>query len=568
MNFQAIKEAALQIKDKLTKPPLTDILIEATSNENWNTPTKLFQEISEASYQFTQCDTIMKFIWKRLDSDNREWRRIMKTLNMIDYLTKNGAPRCVGEFRDCIFKIRSFSDFIMVEQGSDKGLSIREKSKQLVDLLCNEKLIEEEREKAKKIRERLAAAGGIGAIGSNTNYQGYGRDTFKNEFNKGYGNDYSKNETNQNNLNEQNNTTKSDYQAYQQKYGIWDASGLDKYKKSETNNNKNSSIQENNNNNHSIQWTVPQTQSEILQAPFQEPVNKLIKPGEKWDVPGPKQISQQSQQLQQQKQSTEQQIQPQKQNIFDIFDSGNQQNLAQNQQTQHNQSLQTAAPQKSFDNDWGSFENVKTQDFPLQQAQFPLYLPTDIFNQQIQQQTVQQTQMNQITQQLKQTQEQQIQQPQQLYQQQHEQFYQQFQNQVGNQNTNQLSYQSSLQTNYNQQQQNNMNNQQYNFQINQQQQQNYNQQNVQQKKQEDFVFGDFISGSEQKQKNNNPIDLLGMLDLKKEKEELEIQKQIPIGNHQVQYNQLQTSQADIDAFKINYQNKQQAFSYYQYPQGR
>lgn len=26
----------------------------------------------------TSCDTIMKFIWKRLDSDNREWRRILK----------------------------------------------------------------------------------------------------------------------------------------------------------------------------------------------------------------------------------------------------------------------------------------------------------------------------------------------------------------------------------------------------------------------------------------------------------------------------------------------------------
>jgi len=42
---------------------------------------------------------------------------------MIEYLTKNGAPRCVGDFRDNIFKIRSFSDFFLVESGSDKGLS-------------------------------------------------------------------------------------------------------------------------------------------------------------------------------------------------------------------------------------------------------------------------------------------------------------------------------------------------------------------------------------------------------------------------------------------------------------
>ena len=59
----------------------------------------------------------MKFIWKRLDSDNKEWRRILKTLHLIEYLTKNGAPRCVGEFRDAIFKVRSFSDFFLVEGG-------------------------------------------------------------------------------------------------------------------------------------------------------------------------------------------------------------------------------------------------------------------------------------------------------------------------------------------------------------------------------------------------------------------------------------------------------------------
>lgn len=50
-------------------------------------------------------------------------KKYIKTLNMIEYLVKNGAPRCVGEFRDNIFKIRSFSDFFLIESGSDKGLS-------------------------------------------------------------------------------------------------------------------------------------------------------------------------------------------------------------------------------------------------------------------------------------------------------------------------------------------------------------------------------------------------------------------------------------------------------------
>ena len=40
---------------------------------------------------------------------------------MIEYLIKNGAPRCVGEFKDDLFKIRTYSDFYYAEGGADRG---------------------------------------------------------------------------------------------------------------------------------------------------------------------------------------------------------------------------------------------------------------------------------------------------------------------------------------------------------------------------------------------------------------------------------------------------------------
>ena len=46
---------------------------------------------------------------------------IKKTLGLIEYLVKNGAPRCIGDFKDEMFKIRTFSDFVLVENGSDRG---------------------------------------------------------------------------------------------------------------------------------------------------------------------------------------------------------------------------------------------------------------------------------------------------------------------------------------------------------------------------------------------------------------------------------------------------------------
>ncbi|CAD8075481.1 unnamed protein product [Paramecium primaurelia] len=341
-----------------------------------------------------------------------------------------------------------------------------------------------------------------------------------------------------------------------QKYGIWNDDGIDKSKKTQTNNN-------NNNNNNTIQWNVPQT--EVIKPPFQEIIQKLAKPIEKWDVPASKSIQQQPQQIQQAKQNTQSSQQTQKQNIIDIFDFEPQQN-EQAQAPPQIQPLQPPPTQKSNNNDWGSFDNVKPQVFPQQQTQSQVLLPLDVFSQQVQQQQSIQQQQNYIFgQEQQQNQQQQLQQ---LYQQQQysqpQQYYQQQQNQQTNLNLYQQNQQQSLQINYNQLQYNSINNQQQYFQVNQQQF-NQNQQKLQQTKQEDQLFGDFISTQQQKQTNNNPNDLLGMLDLKKEKEELESKKQIPIVNQQIQQNQIYP---DIDTFTYNYQKKQQTFSNYQYPQGR
>jgi hypothetical protein len=37
----------------------------------------------------------MKYLWAKIASKPKEWRRIYKALNAIDYLCKNGAPRVI-----------------------------------------------------------------------------------------------------------------------------------------------------------------------------------------------------------------------------------------------------------------------------------------------------------------------------------------------------------------------------------------------------------------------------------------------------------------------------------------
>ncbi len=50
MNLSNLVRAAEKLKNKVLKSPMEQLLEEATSDENWNTPNKLLNEISECSY--------------------------------------------------------------------------------------------------------------------------------------------------------------------------------------------------------------------------------------------------------------------------------------------------------------------------------------------------------------------------------------------------------------------------------------------------------------------------------------------------------------------------------------
>jgi epsin len=180
-----LKEAARQAADKLkekveekmAKNPLEKALNEATSDVNWNASNKVLQEIADHTYSFGDFTEVMKHIWKRLSSERKNWRRILKTLSLIEYLIKNGSPRCIQEFRDEIYQIRTLQDFSHYEDGQDRGAAIREVSKRVVTLLNDEQKIDEERKKSQELRERLG--GEMKAYGSGgSSYGGTGSGSF------------------------------------------------------------------------------------------------------------------------------------------------------------------------------------------------------------------------------------------------------------------------------------------------------------------------------------------------------------------------------------------------------
>lgn len=126
------------------------VLKESTSNENWNVSNSKLQLLADHTYNWEDYNVIMKHLWAKLQSKPKEYRRIFKALNVMDYLVKNGAPRVVQDIKDDLYKIRTFNNFSYSENGSDHGQGgkffnifklcraiVRDKSRELMELLEN-----------------------------------------------------------------------------------------------------------------------------------------------------------------------------------------------------------------------------------------------------------------------------------------------------------------------------------------------------------------------------------------------------------------------------------------------
>ena len=129
----------------------------------------------------------MKHLWEKTQCKQKEWKRIAKSLHVMDYLVKNGAPRVIQDLKDDMYKIRQLQDFTYKDsEGLNQGAELRDKARGLCDLLGDPSRLQYEREFAKNTRDKFSTmqatecsvtAGPAGpASGSNASqkYQGFG----------------------------------------------------------------------------------------------------------------------------------------------------------------------------------------------------------------------------------------------------------------------------------------------------------------------------------------------------------------------------------------------------------
>ena len=120
------KQAASQATTILAGTELDKKLAEATTNEPWGASSTLLSEISRATFGYDDFKTVMALVWKNLQLTGPLWRVVYKTLNLLDYIARNGSERVIEDCRDHLRDLKGLQKFEYVDQdGKDTGINVR-----------------------------------------------------------------------------------------------------------------------------------------------------------------------------------------------------------------------------------------------------------------------------------------------------------------------------------------------------------------------------------------------------------------------------------------------------------
>lgn len=151
--MERLKKAAAGLKNKLQKTDSEKLVISAIKGNEVTLKTTYYS-IADLTYSYEECKNITKVIWTNLSPDEKNAEKVLKTLQLVEALLKLAHPSCISELRTGVGKIRSFLDFYSEGKGLDYGGTVRELARKILQLMGNDQILEEERETARKQRER------------------------------------------------------------------------------------------------------------------------------------------------------------------------------------------------------------------------------------------------------------------------------------------------------------------------------------------------------------------------------------------------------------------------------
>ncbi|KAF8130563.1 hypothetical protein EV363DRAFT_1399071 [Boletus edulis] len=158
MSLQHFGKGALRVAKNYTKgySDTQAKVRDATSNDPWGPSGTQMNEIAQLSYNQNDFVEIMEMLDKRLNDKGKNWRHVFKSLTVLDYLLHAGSENVVLYFKDNLYIIKTLKEFQYVdEDGKDCGANVRQKAKDISNLLSDAGRLREERKNRASMRDRM-----------------------------------------------------------------------------------------------------------------------------------------------------------------------------------------------------------------------------------------------------------------------------------------------------------------------------------------------------------------------------------------------------------------------------
>ncbi|KAH7099985.1 hypothetical protein BKA62DRAFT_707906 [Auriculariales sp. MPI-PUGE-AT-0066] len=159
MSIQQMGKSTLRVVKNYTKgySDVQSKVRDATSNDPWGPSGTQMNELAQMTYNQNDFVEIMEMIDKRLNDKGKNWRHVFKSLTVLDYLLHAGSDNVVIYFRDNLYVVKTLKEFQFVDEfGKDQGSNVRQKAKDITNLLMDENRLREERRTRAHMRDRLS----------------------------------------------------------------------------------------------------------------------------------------------------------------------------------------------------------------------------------------------------------------------------------------------------------------------------------------------------------------------------------------------------------------------------
>ncbi|CAE6456960.1 unnamed protein product [Rhizoctonia solani] len=177
-----IKSMYNQAKNMVLNVPEMEAKVrEATNDDAWGASSTLMQEIAQGTFNFQHFNEIMPCIYSRfMEKEATQWRQIYKALQLLEYLIKHGSERVIDDARSHISMIKMLRNFHYIDdKAKDQGINVRNRAKEIAELLSDVEKIRSERRKAKTNRNKYTGTGsdGLSFSSGGGRYGGFGSES-------------------------------------------------------------------------------------------------------------------------------------------------------------------------------------------------------------------------------------------------------------------------------------------------------------------------------------------------------------------------------------------------------